>query len=368
MKAEAATRRRVHAKVYRLWNRDGQEVILTGSVNLTTAAHSAAKSGNFEVAFLVDVSDMPGRRRWWLQPLDSTPPCAEEVLDETGDANPVFADIHLRYDWSRHAFEYRLDESLSGVIVVGAVAGTTICSIRDPAIGTWTALPETAADEIRTLLVSTSFVEIRHPKGSWRVLIREDGMHRRPSLLQDLSPEEILRYWSLLSDQQRATFIEKRLGDAGTLEGLPVSHARTPVVETIFDRVAGVFHAFEHQYRRLTVAIAKGETKEARATLFGSKYDSLPVLLRKMTDTEDHDPVMAYLMSLSARQLFSRIEEDHPEFVAECHDDRAHLDRSLERLPDLRNALLRNDPQRIAFLEWYESMFGGVLEVEETPA
>ncbi len=368
LKAEAATRRRVHAKVYRLWNVDGQEVILTGSVNLTTAAQSAAKSGNFEAAFLVDASDMAGRRRWWLQPLDSEPVCAEHVLDETADAIPVYADIHLRYDWSRHAFEYRLDEPPSGAIEIRAVAGTTICLIPDPDISAWTALPSTAADEIRTLLASTSFVEIRHPKGSWRVLLREDGMHRKPSLLQDLSPEEILRYWSLLSDEQRAVFIERRLGDLGTLEGLSVSHGRPPVMETMFDRVAGVFHAFEHQYRRLTTAITQGKTREARATIFGRKYDSLPVLLGKIADADDRDPVMAYLTYLSARQLLSRIEEDHPDFVAECHDDRPHLDCCFERLADLRDALLRDDPGRSAFLEWYESMFGGVLEVEEAPA
>ena len=368
LKDEATTRRRVHAKVYRLWNTGGQEVILTGSVNLTTAAHSAAKSGNFEAAFLVDVSDMAGRRRWWLQPLDSEPTCADHVLDETGDAIPVYADIHLRYDWSRHAFEYRLDEPAGGAIEIRAVAGSTICRIPDPATEAWTALPSTAADEIRTLLVSTSFVEILHTKGSWRVLLREDGMHRRPSLLQDLSPEEILRYWSLLSDEQRTAFIEKRLDNAGTLEGLQVSYGRTPVMETIFDRVAGVFHAFERQYRRLITAIAKGETKEARATLFGSKYDSLPVLLGKIADSDDRDPVMAYLTHLSAQQLLSRIEEGHPDFVAECHGDRSHLDCCLARLDELRDAILRDDLDRCAFLDWYESMFSGVLDVEQAPA
>ena len=368
LKAEATTRRRVHAKIYRLWNSNGQEVVLTGSVNLTTAAQSAAKSGNFEAAFLVDASDMAGRRRWWLQPLDSEPACAEHVLEETDEASPVYADIHLRYDWSRHAFEYRLDKPVSGAIEIRTVAGTSICTILNPAVGAWTALPSTAADEIRALLNSTSFVEIGHPRGSWRVLIREDGMHRKPSLLQDLSPEEILRYWSLLSDEQRTAFIEKRLDDVGTLEGLSVSRGRTQVMETMFDRVAGVFHAFEQQYRHLTAAIAKGEVKEARSTLFGTKYDSLPVLLGKITEADDRDPVMAYLTYLSARQLLARIEEDHPDFVEDCHDDREHLDGSLEHLTDLRATLLSDDPKRTAFLDWYESMFSGILEVEEAPA
>ena len=368
LKADAATRRRVHAKVYRLWNTNGQEVVLTGSVNLTTAAHSTARSGNFEAAFLVDVSEMAGRRRWWLQPLDAEPVCAEQVLDEADDAAPVYADIYLRYDWCRSVFEYRLDEPSEEAMEIREVAGATLCMISTPVDGAWTALPENAADKIRTLLVSTSFVEIVHSKGSWRVLIREKGMHRKPSLLGDLSPEEILRYWSLLSNEQRAVFIERRLSEGGTIEGLPITHERLPAMETIFDRVAGVFHAFENKYRHLTAAIAKGETKEAQATLFGMKYDSLPVLLGKLTEAEDRDPVMAYLTFLCAQQLLVRIECDHPDFVTEHHDDRLHLDRSLDRLAELREGLLRDDPQRSDFLEWYESMFSGVLDIEEAPA
>ena len=77
---------------------------------------------------------------------------------------------------------------------------------------------------------------------------------------------------------------------------------------------------------------------------------------------------MAYLTLLSARQLLSRIKKDHPDFMVEFRDDRSHLDRSLKRLDNLRDALLRDDPERSAFLDWYESMFGGVLEVEGAPA
>ncbi len=368
LKAEATTRRRVHAKVYRFWSSDGREVVLTGSVNLTSAAHSASKAGNFEAAFLVDTSDALGRRRWWLHPLDSEPACASNVEAEIDETTPVYVDVHLRYDWSREAFEYRLDDPSDGPLEIRTVAGPTICSIPKPQVGDWTALPEDAAATIRELLLSTSFVAIHHPRGTWRVLVREEGMHRRPSLLQDLSPEEILRYWSLLSDEQRSTFIERRLDDVGTLEGLNITRGRLPVTETVFDRVAGVFHAFERQYRRLSTAIGKGETKDAQATLFGTKYDSLPVLLQKIAEEEDRDAVMSYLTFLCARQLLSRIESDHPAFVEDCGDDRAHLTEALARLRDLRDALMSDDDARGPFLAWYEEMFGGVLEVEEATA
>ena len=366
LKAEAATRRRVHAKVYRFWSSDGREVVLTGSVNLTSAAHSAARAGNFEAAFLVDASHMPGRRRWWLHPIEGVPNCAPVVPDEADQTTPVHLDIHLRYDWSREVLEYRLDQPPNGPIEIHAVSGTLICTVDAPSADGWIRLPEAAANAVGALLPSTSFVSIHHPSGVWRVLVREEGMHRRPSLLQDLTPEEILRYWALLSDEQRSKFIERRLDDAGMLEGLPVVGGRLPAIETVFDRVAGVFHAFERQYRRLSDAIEKGDTKEARATLFGTKYDSLPVLLAKIADDRGHDRVMAYLTFLCARQLLSRIESNHSGFIEQFSDDRIHLTHILERLGSLRDALLAADESRGPFLEWYEEMFGGILQTEDS--
>ena len=365
LKAEAATRRRVHAKVYRFWSHDGREVVLTGSVNLTSAAHSASRSGNYEAAFLVDMSHAPGRRKWWLHPLDHKPPCADVVADEREDCTPVFVNIHLRYDWSREAFEYRVDDEVEGTIEIRTVAGVAICEIPSPRFGTWLAISDDVAGEIRELLSSTSFVAICHPKGIWRVLIREEGMHRRPSLLQHLSPEEILMYWSLLSGEQRATFIEHRLEDAGTLEGLAVSYKPLHTANTIFDRVAGVFHAFERQYRHISESIANGHTREARSILFGSKYDSLPVLLTKIAEDHARDPIMSYLTFLSAKQLLSRIETEHPDFTQSCDDDRPYLVSCFNQLSDLRDTLLTTDEEREPFLEWYEELFGGIVEIEE---
>ena len=48
--------RRVHAKVYRFWSQGGPNVTLVGSVNLTSAGHSHSRAGNFESAFLYDIT------------------------------------------------------------------------------------------------------------------------------------------------------------------------------------------------------------------------------------------------------------------------------------------------------------------------
>ena len=45
------------------------------------------------------------------------------------------------------------------------------------------------------------------------LLIREEGMAQKPSILMMLSAEEILRYWSLLSVEQRQAFLAERTQD-----------------------------------------------------------------------------------------------------------------------------------------------------------
>ena len=49
--SERLAPRRLHAKTYRLWNTDGKDVVLAGSANCTSAAHSHGAAGNLEAAF-----------------------------------------------------------------------------------------------------------------------------------------------------------------------------------------------------------------------------------------------------------------------------------------------------------------------------
>lgn len=369
LSTEATTQRRVHAKVYRFWNSGGKEFVLAGSPNLTSPGHSAANSGNFETAFLVDMSDPSGCRRPWLEPLSGpTPASSEQTEAETSEATLISIALHLRFDWRRHSFEYRLDDPPSGAIDIRKVAGPRICSILTPRQGPWIPLPKAASEIMEELLKSTSFVELQHSRGTRRVLVREEEMHHRPSLLRELSPDEILRYWSLISADQRAEFIEQRLGEVERLESLQVLPEHRVNVATVFDRVAGVFHAFERQHRRLKAAIANEELRDAKATLFGTKYDSLPVLLDKVSSTDDQDPVMAYLTFLCARQLVHRLQVDHADFFKTCKDDHRHLERSLSRVTSLRDVLLRHDGCRQQFLDWYEEMFQWVIVSEEGDA
>ena len=72
-----------------------------------------------------------------------------------------------------------------------------------------------------------------------------------------LTPEEILEYWSLLTPAQRAQFMESHIVDQ--VEGLPVVPVdRLHASNTLFDRFAGIYHAFGCLERAVDRALEDG--------------------------------------------------------------------------------------------------------------
>ncbi|MBI5764268.1 MAG: hypothetical protein HZA51_12170 [Planctomycetes bacterium] len=355
-----AAARRVHAKVYRFWNKSGQEIVLCGSVNLTTAAHSRMGAGNLEAAFLVQQDESTKKLDWWLRPLDGEPkdfaesqPCEDEA------ASGVPIDLSLQYDWTHGVLSYRLTEAPRGALTIAAVDGDVLFTIQGPQCWNWIQCTSRDAESIRELLPSTSFVEIRHSRGTWRILIREEGMINRPSLLRDLTPEEILLYWSLLTPEQRESFIGEKLQDAALLEGLKITRRKIQLRgETLFDRFAGIFHAFGRLEAHVCRCLKDGESKEAEARMFGAKYDSLPVLLEKVRTPGQPDPVIAYLTCLCALQTRKQLSKEFPDFWRANSTEACRLDEALKCLPSLRQALpLDIGTDRDTFMVWYEQAF-----------
>jgi hypothetical protein len=364
---EALPPRYVHAKVYRLWRggESPQAVTLVGSVNLTTAGHSHGGAGNLEAAFFVDMTDDLGRKQWWLEPVEKKPiRFAESDSQETDAGESVFVDLSLSFDWRTGELRYRSQDRFDGAIEVCELSGRLLFALRGVRPGGWKACDEDAAKAIRGLLLSSSFVLLKTPAGSWRALVREEGMSHRPSLLASLTPDEILMYWSLLSPEQQEWFIEQKLTAGATLEGLAVGSAvPRPISTTVFDRFSGVYHAFERMYRCVDEAIHRGEEKEASARIFGEKYDSLPVLLRAVLDQKDRDGVISYVTFLCARQVCDRLRRSHPDFEREHREESRQLRALVEQSAQLRAALqLDGEEEGRAFLDWYEEMF-----LRETP-
>ena len=359
--AQGVQPRRVHAKVYRLWRKGGPDLLVVGSPNLSSAGHSRATAGNLEAAFLVDVTDAGYPQRWWLEPVDQAaerftePASAEEDGLEAAGLN-----LSLQYDWGKNELAYRLlNDDDKGIerFEVNQPGGPHLFSVDRPQSGRWITCVGDAATQVRDLLASTSFLQITHKGRSWRILVREEGMAYRPSLWTELTPEEILEYWSLLTAAQRDAFIERLIPDS--LEGLPTA-IRDPqrAKDTLFDRYAGVYHAFGCLSRHVETAFAERREAEAEARLLGAKYDSLPSLLEKTLARDDADPIVRYVTLLCAKQLRDGLFGRYRPFFKTRKKGLAALDGLLARLPDLKDALpLPDDDDREAFLDWYELAF-----------
>ena len=363
--------RGVHAKVYRIWHRDGGDLLLVGSVNLTESAHSGAHAGNLEAAFLVDISQAGIPRRWWLEKQEERP---GEFLDDerSEEEGPQKAcvDLSLRFDWASGELSYRLMERGRQVLQVRDTTGGLLFKISGHRPGRWMSCSEKASTKVRQLLLATSFVLIDHPKGRWRVLIREENMAYRPSLLTQLTPEEILEYWSLLTPDQKAAVIERlaerELGIGRGKGGIPPPSSSR---NTIFDRFAGIYHAFNCLTRHVSTAIEKGRERDAEARLLGAKYDSLPSLLEKSLAREKEDPILRYVTFLCAKQVWKQVATEHRGFMRGRRQQVHRLEHLLRKLPEVRGRLpLEQIEGGQDFLHWYERAFLRRAVPEETDA
>ena len=185
-------------------------------------------------------------------------------------------------------------------------------------------------------------------------------MAGKPSMLFELSAADILKYWSLLTIEQRAAFIETR---GATLGSEDEEHfARLPALSNsgdLFSEIAGIFHAFGSLERSVVAALESGRTKEAIHRIFGKKYDSLGNLLESvLRNQEDGNAIHQYLILLCARQLCDLLQARFDVFWHEHELTHGSPREALARVHELKGVLLeRNDPEFVVFLQWFEHHF-----------
>lgn len=127
----------------------------------------------------------------------------------------------------------------------------------------------------------------------------------------------------------------------------------------MFDRFAGIFHAFSCVENLIAEALTTGNTREARCLLFGSKYDSLKTLIERITVAENADHVNRYITLLCALQLLGTLPGHDADFVTL---ERKPLDGVRETLKKAiqtsRQELLPELGERSSeFVDWFEKMF-----------
>jgi hypothetical protein len=361
-KSEDAGDRFVHAKVYRFFTQSPKrEVYLIGSANLTSPAHRSG--GNMEAGFLVEV--VPDQRPdFWLVSDTQKPrvfePKAEQV-DEYGAQQGTR--LQLRYHWDTGVAEaFWSDKNRSPKLKLEA-RSLLLGEIGALKPESWLSLPDEISMKIGETLPESSYVTVHGdgPKPAI-LLVQEEGMAHKPSILLTLSVADILRYWSLLTPEQRTAFIEERapeLALTGSGAELMVSIKRKYEENTLFDRFAGFFHAFACLERTVRESLEDGNEQDAEYRLFGCKYDSLGTLLKRLTKEDSgHDDVERYVLFLCAKQLCRDMEKEYPDFWRGHRDEGNDLKELLSQYEGIRNGLIEKDRKQMpGFLDWFDTWF-----------
>ena len=226
-------------------------------------------------------------------------------------------------------------------------------------------LPPEMAQHVADELKLTSFAKVLDPGSDSEgdILIQEEGLHRKPYMVVELTAEEILRYWALLTVEQRAAFLEQRTLLRGDLsaDALDITTRTRGWVQdnNIFAEMAGIFHAFRLMEQSVDKDIERGNERNALWRLFGEKYDSLTVLLNRLeNEDEGWDPLARYVTVLCAEQVISALEEKLPDFMEAHRKDIKRLRKRLSMKQAFRRIICKQDRDRLEeFLDWFEPLF-----------
>lgn len=360
--AADAGRRFVHAKVYRFFSLTPKmEIVFVGSVNLTVPAHRG--TANMETGFLFEHSEVPRRPEFWLVPDERKPSAFEHANEERDVASQRGVPLVVRYSWRDAKAEAWWESREQSPELRLEASGVEIVSLAPLPPRQWVEFGAAEAARLQDTLTKSSFLTIvSHGQELGLILVQEEGMSHKPSLILTLSARDILQYWAMLTDEQKTQFLENRLGDAIGLGGdseLTVRRAIEDMPDTMFDRFAGIFHAFSCLQEAVTQQLEAGHWREAEYRLFGCKHDSLGRLLDKVLDeTELDDDVHRYLVLLCARQVITEVAREHPEFWASHREDAKLLNTKLARVSEVKARMREADPDEMdKFLEWFEPWF-----------
>jgi hypothetical protein len=363
-KAENAKARIVHAKVYRFFSaQPKREFLFVGSVNLTGPAHR--RGGNLETGFLVEL-DPPRRPDWWMERDGSKPTIYKPHGEDEGAVSNSGSRLSLRYWWDSKRVEAYWDDSVRSRALSVSWNGGALFDIDQLESRQWTDLDAIATAGLEQVLRSTSILLVKGDRAEVvPVLVQEESMKSKPSALFDLSPSEILRYWSLLTAEQRAAFLSTLAPEAAIGGVENIAKRDSPAVEkgTFFDRFAGIFISFGNLERHIRESLKAGNHRPAEYRLFGQEYDSLGRLLNRVREDSEKsrdELVEHYVMALCARQTVTELRRDldFAEFFRGHTDDVLRLEEQLAIGGVLRACLTEEgDPTMTEFLDWFEKWF-----------
>jgi hypothetical protein len=355
--------RSVHAKVYRFTDRANRyEALIVGSHNLTSAATS--KGGNFEASFFLE-TEPESRVEPWLETDDKKPKVfnlCDPALQSSMPRDDAVVPLQVKFGWTKPRSCRLLWEGAKASPGLRlSLRGAEVMSCGSLLPNRWWPVSDDQALAIEGKLVSSALLTVQLEGGdSGTILVQEDGMSRKPSILLTLSPTEILAYWARLTVDQRVQYLEERLGgiDPSSLRAEGFELLERESATSMFETYAGIFHGFEMLREQVSKSLADGREKHADYLLFGDRHDSLPRLLHRVVEDNEQklDAVSRYLMVLSARQMVKWLKRERKEFVSRHSDDMQELD-GLASATDSIRAQLSVGSDHVAFLDWFDAHF-----------
>jgi hypothetical protein len=358
--AQRDQERFTHAKLYRFFSeRPKQEICFVGSPNLTNPGHN--KGGNWETGFLLEV-ECPSVPKFWLS-LEQARPSTFKPSTESDPTTVGGTPLVLRYFWDTGVAEAYWDSGEKSPVLRLEMRGVSLGKLEALPPKQWTRLNDDLAAQLSEQLKETSFVDVfGFGKRPGLLLVQEEGMYKKPSLLFKLTVSEILRYWAMLTPDQRTAFLEAKAPElltSGEGSELMARVKATLSEETFFDRFAGYFHAFNCLRNDVRKQLKAGREREANYRLFGRTYDSLGTLLDQLlTDSGLTEDVDRYVILLCARQLFKDLSKEFPDYWKERADEVRRLDETLAKGAEIRERLSKKDPVTMpSFLDWFDGWF-----------
>lgn len=347
--------RTLHAKVYRFFDRD-YEAFFVGSVNLTSPAFNPG--GNVESGFFVETAAK--HPKWWLEVDKTVPATFMHRKEDEGLPQGNGYKLSLRYDWQSEICSAFWDTKTPSPPMTLLAHGVEIGQLAPLEPQRWTVLPSTFGEALHRELKSSSFITVRIVgQEDTQILVDELRMTHKPSLMSTLTANDILRYWSLLTAEQKKEFLEEHAEDVSADPEMPlwISGDRRPdTTESFFSTFTEVYVSFGNLER--TVAHALGEKREREAVdrLFGRKFDSLRRLLEQVFEELQGDAVRSYITVLCARQLIDTLDRNDPEFSARNKSDMKVMRTLIDRAGEIRQRFqLIGDSD--AFLSWFDRWF-----------
>ena len=127
----------------------------------------------------------------------------------------------------------------------------------------------------------------------------------------------------------------------------------------MFERFAGVFHAFSSLRTRIDASVAGGLPRQAGLAMYAEQFDSPLHVLRLVQSHADEDLPLAYVTYGSARLLDAYVAVNHPELVEQFARARTLLRRELDFEAEIRRRLIEEADQddMAGFLDWFDQHF-----------